>query len=79
MDGPAIWVDTTAMTGAETGARAGVGTWTGEGRDAETGIWAELEGPEMGAKAGAGAATGIWRGAEVKAGTGLKACVWSWD
>lgn len=74
------------MTGAETGARAGVGTWTGEGREAETGIWAELVAAtwaaaltETGAKAGAGAVTCTWTGAEVKAGAGLKACVWSWD
>lgn len=31
-------VDITAMTGADTGARAEVGTWTGEGSEAETGI-----------------------------------------
>lgn len=42
MEGIAIWVDTTAMTGAETGARAGVGAWTEEGREAEPGICAEL-------------------------------------
>lgn len=41
-DGTAIWVDTTAMTGAETGARAGVGTWTDEGSEAETGNGVEL-------------------------------------
>lgn len=78
-DGTAIWVDTTAITGAETGARAGVGTWTGEGREAETGIWVLLDKPETGAKAGAGAVTCIWTGTEVKAGAGLKACVWIWD
>lgn len=33
-----MWVDTTAMTGA----RAGVGTGTAEGREAEACIWAEL-------------------------------------
>lgn len=58
------------MTGADTGARAGVGTWTGEGREAEAGIWVVLERPDTGAKAGAGAVTCR---AEVKAGAGLKA------
>lgn len=47
-------METIAMTGAETGARAGVGTCTGEGREAETGIGTELGGP------------GIWSGAEVE-------------
>lgn len=41
-DGTAICVDMTAMTGAETGARAGVGAWTGEGREAEMGTGTEL-------------------------------------
>lgn len=58
-EGAAMCVETTAMRGAETGARAGVGTWTGEGREAEMGIWEELEGPETGAKAVAGAVTFI--------------------
>lgn len=73
-DGTAIWL---AMTGADTGARAGVGTWTGDGREAETGIWAALTRPETGAKAGAGAAMCIWTGVVVKAGAELKAFVWS--
>lgn len=74
------------MIGEETGARAGVGTWTGEGRDAEMGIWAEIVAAAWavalavtGAKAGAGAVACTWTGAEVKAGAGLKVCVWSWD
>lgn len=74
-DGAAMWLDTTAMRGAETGARAGVGTWTGEGREAEAGTWAEFKGPETGAKAGVGVVTCIRTGAEVKAGAGLKAFV----
>lgn len=69
-DGTAMLVDTTAMTGAETGARAGVGTWTGEGREAEAGIWAELV---VAAVAATWAAVLTETGAT--AGAGLKACV----
>lgn len=69
-DGTAIWVDTTAMTGAETGARAGVGTWTDEGSEAETRSGVELVAAaaaetwgtdlaDTGDKAGAGAETCI--------------------
>lgn len=83
-EGAAIWVDTTAMTGAETGARAGVGTATGEGREAETGIWTGLVVTwtggltETGAKAGAGAFVCIWTEAAGKGGGGLRVCVWTW-
>lgn len=87
MDGTAMWVDTTAMTGAETGARAGVGAWTGEGREAETGIWAKLMSApaaatwlpaltDTGDKTGAGAVTCVGAGVDVKPVTGLKACAW---
>ena len=88
-DGTAIWVDTTPMTGAETGARAGVGTGTADGREevacigAElveatvTATWAALT--ETGANAVAGAVRFIWTGAEVRPGEGLKTCDWTWD
>lgn len=68
-----MWVDTTAMMGAETGARAGVGTWTGEGREAETGI-----GTELGLAAAAGASWGTALiGTGDKAGGGAVGCTWT--
>lgn len=84
-DGTAIGVDTMAMTGAETGASAGVGNVTAEGREAEAWIWDEL------AAAAVAAAAATWTGdltetgdkagagAEVKPGTELKTCVWTWE
>lgn len=69
-------VDTTAMTGVETGARAGAGSWTGMGNEAEIGIWAEIEG----AKAGVGVVMCVWTGGGVVmcvwAGGGVVMCVW---
>lgn len=65
------------MTGAETGVRAGYGTGTGEGREAETGAWAEIAETwaavltETGAIAGTGAGTYIWAEVDVKVGAGL--------
>lgn len=82
-DGTAIWVDTTAVTGAETGARAGVGTWTDDGSEAETGNGVELVDAaatetwgsgltSTGDKAGRGTVAGATRGA------GLTHCGWTW-
>lgn len=77
------------MTGAETGARAGVGTGTAEGREADACIWGGLVAGSIaatwavltgtGATAGAGAVTCIWTGAEVEPGEELRTLVWTWD
>lgn len=65
------------MMGAETGARAGVGTLTGEESEAETGIWAEVVAAAVAVQEtwGTGlteAGTCIWTGGEGKTGAGLR-------
>lgn len=77
-DGMETWVDTMAMTGAETGARADVGIWTGEGSEAETGICAESWEPGLAETGGRGEDVCIWRWVEVRPEGAQTDWDWNW-
>lgn len=71
-------MDTTAMTGAETGARADVGIWAGEGSEAETGICAEGWEPGLAETGGRGGGVCIWRWEEVGPEGAQTGWDWNW-